>query len=133
MADSDRTQAALYNKLKPFDVAERDVTRIAPLQLPLGFQFVHGLLVRTPGLLKLPVGLHDIDPRHHEVRFDLRDLATRSLLRGLLLRTVQSEDRLSLGDPAIRPACTSATRPLIWETIGTVLKNNVTLVVDGWL
>ena len=42
---SDRAQAAFYTNLKPLDVAERDVTRIAPLQLPLGLQFVHGLLV----------------------------------------------------------------------------------------
>ena len=101
MADVIAPRRPCSKNLKPLDVAGRDAARIAPLQLPLGLQFVQGLLVRARGLLKLPVGLHDIDPRQHELRLDLRDLATRGLRRGLLLRTVQPEDRLSLGDRTV--------------------------------
>ena len=43
-----------------FNLAERNVARIAPLQLLLGFQFVHGLLVSALGLLDLAFGLRDI-------------------------------------------------------------------------
>ena len=43
---SDRTHAALHKNLELLDFAERDVTRIAPLQFLLGLQFVHGLLVQ---------------------------------------------------------------------------------------
>ena len=50
--------------LQPLDLAERNVARIAPVQLLLGLQFVHGLLVRALGLLELAFGLRDIRPRN---------------------------------------------------------------------
>ena len=84
---SDRTQATFYKNLKLLNLAERDVTRIATLQLVLGFQFVHRLLVSTLGLLNLPVSLQDIQPRHHEFRFDLGNFAARGLRSGLLPRS----------------------------------------------
>ena len=95
---SDPTQAAFDKKLKLLDFALRDDTRIAFLQLLLGLQFVHGLLVRALGLLDLAFSLQEIGPRHHQVRLDLRNLAPRGLDSRLLLRAVQSENRRSFGD-----------------------------------
>ena len=91
-------QAAFDKNLELLDFALRDDTRIASLQLLLGLQFVHGLLVRALGLLDLAFSLQEIGLRHHQLRLDLRNLAPRGLHSRLLLRAVQPEDRRSFGD-----------------------------------
>jgi len=60
---SDRAFAAFHGNLKLLDIAARDDTRVAPLQLLLGLQLVQGLLVGALGLLNLAFSLHDIDLR----------------------------------------------------------------------
>src|SRR5262249_585508 len=49
----DRTKLALRAHLEPLDFAEGNVARVAPEQLLLGFQFIHGRLVIALGLLEL--------------------------------------------------------------------------------
>jgi hypothetical protein len=46
--------------LEPLDVARGNISRIAPLQLLLGLQFVNGLLVIALGLLELAFSFLDI-------------------------------------------------------------------------
>src|SRR5262245_37360020 len=50
----------------------------------------------TLGLLDLTFGLSDIGPGYHEFRVELCNLAPRGFHSGFLLRTVQSEERVSL-------------------------------------
>ena len=75
----------------------------------------------------LQVGL-----RGHEFSVDLRDLAARRLGRGLLPRAVELEDQVTFFDAgADHPRSTSATRPEPSGRMGIVLKNAVTLLVEG--
>src|SRR5262249_41472908 len=79
---------ALCTALKPLDLAEGNVARIASVQLLLGLQFVHGLLASALGLFELTFSLCDIRSSHGHLRVDLYNLATRSLYSSLLLCTV---------------------------------------------
>ena len=99
----DRALAASHRHLELLDITPRDDARIAPVQLLLGIQFVHGLLERTLGLLDLSFSLRDIELRHHHFRLDLRNLASGGLHGCLLLRIVEPEERRSLGDRAAIP------------------------------
>ena len=82
------------------DVPRGDGARVAPIDLLLGLQFVHGLLVGALGLLDLAFGRHDIRSRDHQRRLDLGDLAAGGLHGRLLLRAVEPEDRRALLDLA---------------------------------
>ena len=85
------------------DVAERDVTRVAPLQLSLGLEFVEGLLAGAFSLLNLSFSLHYLGLRNRRLCFNFRNFAPRALHGGLLLGAVQPENRRSFADRVIYP------------------------------
>ena len=62
----DRALAALDGNLQPLDVAHGDGAGVAPVELLLGLQFVHGLLVGAPGFLDLAFRRQDVGPRDHQ-------------------------------------------------------------------
>src|SRR5215471_7026607 len=92
----DRPEAPLHTDLEPLDVAKCHVTRIPSLELSLGLQFVHGLLVSASGLLNLTVSLYDVRLSHCELRLDLGNLPPRGLDRSFLFRAIKPEDRCPL-------------------------------------
>ena len=53
----DRALAPLHGDCELLDIPEGDVARIAPIQLLLGLQLVHSLLIGAPGLLDLALRL----------------------------------------------------------------------------
>src|SRR5262249_13976397 len=92
--------AALNKQSKTFDLARRDVSRVAPLQLLFRFQLVNRLLEGAFGLNDLRFALRDVQLRDRHVGVDLCNLAHGGLDRRLLLRAVEPEDRRTLLDVA---------------------------------
>ena len=78
---------------EPFDFAERNVAGAAPIELLFGFQFLDDQLEISLGLTDLPVGLLDFGSCNDNGGLDFGDLASGCFQGGLLLRTVQPEDR----------------------------------------
>jgi hypothetical protein len=81
----DFSKLTLGTNFKTLDLAERNVPRIAPIQLSLGLQLIQGLLASARGLLNLAVGLYHVYPSNGHFCVDLHNLAPRRLYGSFLL------------------------------------------------
>ena len=95
------TLSALDENLQSFDLAKRNVARVASVEFLLGVEFIERLLKGALRLLDLAFGCRNIGPRHGHCCVRLGDAPARRFHGGLLLGTVQLEDRGAFFDVAV--------------------------------